>query len=56
MQGGAGGRATRKLCLYVKHSGILAEKGEEFEFATTAKFWRFPNKNLENATLAEKRF
>jgi len=38
------------------HPGILAEKREEFEFASTAIFSRFPNKNPENATLAKKDF
>jgi len=39
--------------LSVNHPGILAGKREELEFATTAEFLRFPNKNPENATLAE---
>jgi len=42
--------------LCAKHPGILAEKREEFEVATTAIFWRFPNKNPENATFSKEGF
>jgi len=35
---------------------MLPARREKSAFATTAIFSRFPNKNLENATLAGKRF
>jgi hypothetical protein len=42
------------LPFYFAHPGIVAEKGRDSAFATTAIFCRFPNKNPENATLVEK--
>jgi hypothetical protein len=43
-------------CLFVKHPGIIAERWRKLAFATNAIFSRFPNKNLENATLTKNSF
>ena len=43
-------------CLCVKHPGIVAEKREEFAFATTAIFLRFPKEKPEKPIFVKNSF